>query len=141
MRQAHSCDDLETLFDVARTRNDEFLPPLDDEEVMKIAESAWSYTATGQNWFNHTGAWLPTAEVNDLIALNPDALFLLMYLRANNGPQAPFMVANGLKDTFGWSRQRLAKARGWLEERGYLAKVRDANSWEGAAHYRWRSLK
>jgi hypothetical protein len=142
MRQAHCyCDDFDALLDVARTRNENCLPQLDDEEVVKIATSAWGYTERGENRFGQTGAWLPTAEVNDLIALNPDALFLLMYLRANNGPRSTFIAANVLKDTFGWSRQRLSKARGWLEERGYLAKVRDADGWNGAALYRWPSPK
>jgi hypothetical protein len=44
MREAHHCDDLERLLDVANTRNTEYLPPLADTEVVKIAKSAWNYT-------------------------------------------------------------------------------------------------
>ena len=39
MRSAHFCDDLERLLEVARTRNAEYLPPLPETEVLKIAKS------------------------------------------------------------------------------------------------------
>lgn len=141
MHSAHHCDDFETLLDVARTRNDEFRPPLGDEEVVKIAKSAWGYTERGENRFGQTGAWLPTAEINSLIDANPDALLLLTVLRGNNGPRSKFMVANGMKDTFGWSRQRMAKARRWLENHGYLVEVEAPDSWSGPALYRWASAR
>jgi hypothetical protein len=35
-------------------------------------------------------------------------LSLLTFLRANQGPESTFMVANGLADTFGWGRLRFA---------------------------------
>jgi hypothetical protein len=141
MRSALWCDDFDALLDAARSQNDNNVPPLQDNEVMKIAKSAWDYTESGRNRFGRTGAWLPTEEVNSLMRENPDALFLLMFLRANNAPKATFMVANGLDDNFGWSRQRLAKARNWLEDNGYLTKVRDASRYQGAALYRWSDPK
>ena len=47
MREAHYCDSFESLLDVARTRNSDFLPPLTDSEVVKITSSAWGYTQRG----------------------------------------------------------------------------------------------
>ena len=42
MRAAHHCDDFDALLDVARTSNASFLPALMDDEVVKIANSAWT---------------------------------------------------------------------------------------------------
>jgi hypothetical protein len=138
MREAHYCDDLESLLDVARTRNEGFLPPMTDAEVLETAKSAWSYTERGENRFGQTGAWLSTAEVNSLIAADPDDLVLLTFLRANNGRRKPFIVANGLADKLGWTRKRLARARRRLE-RSHLQMVKQPSSYHGAALYRWRS--
>ena len=137
MRAAHHCDDLESLIDVARTRNAECLPPLDDAEVVKIAMSAWGYTERGQNRFGQTGAWFPTDEANTMIASDPDAFLLLAFLRANNGPQRAFMVANGLAERLGWTRKRLAGARRRLEQ-SHIMMVRHASEQNGAALYRWK---
>src|SRR5262249_44394084 len=41
LEAARHCDDFDALCDVARTRNSEFLPPLEDDEVMRTAASAW----------------------------------------------------------------------------------------------------
>src|SRR6516164_6162424 len=40
-RAAHHCDDLDQLLDYARTRNEEFGEPIQDAEVVKIAQSVW----------------------------------------------------------------------------------------------------
>ena len=48
MGQAHYCDDLGALVDVARTANANYLPPLRDDEVIKVACSAWGCTERGQ---------------------------------------------------------------------------------------------
>jgi hypothetical protein len=50
MRQAHHCDDLNALLDVARTHNDRAnSPPLPDDEVVRVANSAWDYTVHAAN--------------------------------------------------------------------------------------------
>ena len=38
MRQAHHVDTFDEVLDVARTANDNFLPPMKDAEVIKIAQ-------------------------------------------------------------------------------------------------------
>ena len=119
MRQAHHCDSQDDLLDVARTFNASIAEPLDDEEVVRVARQVWRYTEAGQNRFGQHGAWFPTAEANELIRTDQDALILLTFLRANEKPDATFMIANGLAQTLGWRRQRLAEARARLVEKGY----------------------
>jgi Bifunctional DNA primase/polymerase, N-terminal/Primase C terminal 1 (PriCT-1) len=138
MREAHHCDDFDALLDVARTYNEALLTPLPVTEVVKTAKSAWDKTQVGENWFGQTGVRLSTSEVNHLISGNPDDLVLLAFLQANNGRRKPFMVANGLKDKFGWTRKRLAGARGRLAD-SHLEMVRRPSKHNGPALYRWRS--
>jgi Bifunctional DNA primase/polymerase, N-terminal len=140
MEQAHHCDDLETLFDVARTRNEDCLPLLDDGEVVKIAKSAWGYTIAGQNRFGQTGARIRAAEVTSMAPSNPYAFALLEYLRVHNGPDRTFIVANALAETLGWTRERFVKARDCLEG-SHLEMVRKYSKKNGPAWYRWRRLR
>jgi hypothetical protein len=140
MVQAHHCDDLETLLDVAGTRNEDCLSPLDDEKVVKIAESAWGYTITGQNRFGQTGSRIRAAEVTGMAASNPYAFALLEYLRVHNGPDRTFIVANALAETLGWTRERFVKARDCLEG-SHLEMVRKYSKKNGPAWYRWRRLR
>jgi hypothetical protein len=135
MRQAHHCDDFDALLDVAHTFNENCLPPLEEAEVVKTAKSAWQYTERGQNRFGQHGAFFPIEEVHAMLH-DQDAFFLLAFLRANQGPWATFMCANGLAQTFGWPRVRFASARRRLIELGYLRLVRAAT--RGApAMYQW----
>jgi hypothetical protein len=137
MGQAHYCDDLDTLLDVARTFNERNLsPPLDDKEVIKTANSAWGKTSSGTNRFGKTGAWLSTAEVNLLLPRLPDALVLLTHVRANNRPNRDFMVANGLVALLPMSRVRLARARKALLDLGFLEQRRPARQHQPAL-YQW----
>jgi hypothetical protein len=124
MRAAHHVDDFNALLDVARTFNDNCLPPMEDSEVIAIAQSAWKYTESGKNYFGQHAAWLPREEVNELVSHGPDVLSLLTFLRANQGPDATFMCANGLAETFGWHRIRFANARRRLIELSYLRCIR-----------------
>lgn len=137
MRQAHHCDHLEALLDVARTENFGMTPPMDDAEVVEVATKAWGYTQRGLNRFGQTGAWFSTAEANAMIAGDQDAFLLLAFLRANNGPDRTFMVTSGLAVTFGWTRKRLAAARANLERDGKIFQVRPAGRRIGPALYRW----
>jgi hypothetical protein len=140
MRQAHHCDDFDTLVDCARTFNENCEPPLDDSEVMNVASSAWSYTERGANRFGQHGAWFPMHEITKLLR-DQDAMVLLAFLRAHNGPWATFMCANGLAETFGWPRKRLAAARRRLIELGYIQPVRTASGSGSSglpALFRWK---
>jgi hypothetical protein len=135
MRNAHYVDTFDALLDVARTFNDDCLPPMEDSEVLQTAESAWGYTERGQNRFGQFGAWFPFEEVATWGA-DPDAFYLLAFLRANQGPASMFMCSNGLAEKFGWGRKRLAEARHRLIALGYLNPVRQAGR-GNPAQFRW----
>jgi hypothetical protein len=137
MVEARYCDTFDALLDVARTRNDELLPPLPDGEVVKIAQSAWGYTERGENRFGRPGAWFTADEANYLIKTDHDIFLLLAYLRANNGPKRSFWIANGLEHEIGIPRKRLSAARKRLVEGGYVKLVRTASKQSGPALYQW----
>jgi hypothetical protein len=136
MREAYHVDDFQQLLDRVETLNQEYAEPMQRAEVTKIAVSAWQKTELGDNWFGQFGVRFPTWEVNELIKTSPDDYLLLSYLRANNKPDATFWVTNGMAETFGWSRQRLAAARRSLLRRGYFWRLRHATNNEPAL-YRW----
>jgi Bifunctional DNA primase/polymerase, N-terminal/Primase C terminal 1 (PriCT-1) len=125
MRRARSCDTLDALLDFARTSSQRFEYAIEQEEIMKIVQSAWDYTQDGTNRFGSHGAWLAVEELNRLMQ-EQDAFFLLAFLRTHNGPWANFMCANGLAEKFGWDRRRLAAARHRLIALGYIRAVRQA---------------
>jgi Bifunctional DNA primase/polymerase, N-terminal/Primase C terminal 1 (PriCT-1) len=135
MRQAHGCTTFDDLLAFARETNAIYSPPLEEMEVMNVAKSAWDYTERGQNRFGQHGAWFPVDEVAAMLP-HQDALVLLTFLRAQEGPQATFMIANALAEKFGWPRQRLAAARRCLIELGYVEQIRRATTGL-AALFRW----
>jgi hypothetical protein len=136
MRGAHHVDDFDQLLDYARTQNEQFDQPLDDKEAVNVAISAWGYTTRGENRFGQHGAWFPTDEINRFITTDQDAFLLLTFLRANNGPDRTFWIANGLADTFGWTVKRLAAARNHLVRGEYVRRLRHAADGSPAL-YRW----
>jgi Bifunctional DNA primase/polymerase, N-terminal/Primase C terminal 1 (PriCT-1) len=136
LQQARHCDDLDALLDVARTRNANLFPPLEDEEVMRVAQSAWSYEERGLNRCGQYGFWSPLNQVVEFLG-DPDAFYLLAFLRAHNGPWSHFMCANGLAEKFGWDRRRLAAARTRLIEAGHIKYVRYAGKGQPAM-FTWK---
>ena len=129
MRTAKSCSSREQLERHVIAFNEHCEPPMEGRVVMKVCESAWSKTQSGQNWFGQHGAYIPIEEVLAMVCngqRDQDALVLLAFLRANQGPWSTFMVANGLAETFGWTRKRLAAVRRNLIQMGYIAAVRQA---------------
>jgi hypothetical protein len=138
MKAAHHVDDFDALLDVARTFNDNCLPPMEDNEVISTAHSAWNYTARGLNRFGQHGAWFTTDQTNWLIDYDQDAALLVWFLKANQKPDSTFVVANGLADRLGWTRKRLANARKLARELGIIVCVCEARQ-QRAAQYRWGS--
>jgi hypothetical protein len=135
MRQAHGCTSFDDQLAFARETNASYSPPLEEMEVMNVAKSAWDYTERGQNRFGQHGAWFPVDEVAAMLPYQ-DGFVLLAFLRAQEGPQATFMIANALAEKFGWPRQRLAAARRCLIELGYVEQIRRATTGR-AALFRW----
>jgi hypothetical protein len=138
MRTARRCDNLDQLLEYARQFNAQVSDPLHENETVKTAASAWDYEQRGLNRFGgQFGAWFPIEEIESLVReRDPDTLLLLAYLRANNGPWADFMIADGLAKTFGWGRNRLSDARNRLLERGDVILFRPKGR-RSPALYQW----
>jgi hypothetical protein len=137
MRTAHRCDDFDALLDVARSRNSEFWPPLEDDEVAKTAYSAWGYTAAGKNRFGRPGVFFDARQANELIRDDLDLYVLLSFLRANNKPDGEFMATNkGLAEVFHWGPKRVAAARRRMIATGHAIQTRTARP-QKPALYRW----
>jgi Bifunctional DNA primase/polymerase, N-terminal/Primase C terminal 1 (PriCT-1) len=136
-REARHVDDFETLLDVGRTRNSEFAEPLDDGEVVKVAASVWKMHCEGRNRFGRYGAYHSLETVDQLATTNPDALALLSVLKANNGPNNIFPIANAIVNSkIALGRHRFAKARKDLIE-AHLVQQVSPNTRNHAAQYRW----
>jgi hypothetical protein len=140
MRQAHHCDELDDLVDVARTYNSmQVESPLDDAEVIKTAASAWGYTIRGENLFGQGGGVLiPHSDIDGLMQESPDAFILESWLRRHHWGR-DFVISNDMAPTMpegGWTRKRLAKARHELEHRNRIQLVHPS-SYRSPARYRW----
>ena len=133
MREAIHCDTFDAVLDVARTRNDECDPVLDDAEVVKVATSAWGYTEKGSNFTGGKGAViLFREEIEDLCKRYPgDPFFFSLRLRLEHSARVergetfalstPGMEQAGTFD--GWSRQNLRTAIKNAIRDGFLKKV------------------
>jgi hypothetical protein len=143
MEQARHCDDLDALLDVARSANADFDPPLPDDEVVKLARSAWSITERGENRFGDGRHVLITHdEVDRLLSADPDAFLLLSVLRRHHWAR-DFVLANAMARQMpggGWTEKRLARARRSLEAAGKIQLLRSAGKHRGPALYRLRSV-
>ena len=136
-REAHHVDDFETLLDVGGTRNSEFAEPLDEREVVKVAASVWKMHCEGRNRFGRYGAYHSLEIVDQLATTNPDALALLSVLKANNGPNNIFPIANAMANSkIALGRHRFVKARETLIQAGLVQQI-SPNTRNHAAQYRW----
>ena len=76
-------------------------------------------------------------EADELMATDPDAFLLLSFARNHNGPDATFMLANGLEERLpSLTRKRISAARTRLTGR-YWEMVRRTSKDGGPALYRW----
>jgi len=136
-RRAHHADDFDQLLDYARTQNECCAEPMTDAEVTKIVSNVWKMQCEGRNRFGQFGAYVPLAVVNELALANPDALALLNVLKANNGPNSIFPIANAMAETvisLGW--RRFAQARKAIIGLGLVKQV-SAQTQRKPAMYRW----
>jgi hypothetical protein len=140
MREAHHCDDVDDLLDVARTANADCLPPLADGEIVKLARSAWDYTERGKNRVGRQHVRLSFEVVDHLLAIDPDAYLLLTLLLRHHEDRDQFFVANAMAESMppdGWAVKRFRASRERLLLEGFIVRVRSASSVYGAAVYAW----
>jgi hypothetical protein len=123
LRAARHCDEFDALCDVARTRNSEFSPPLEDGEVMSVAASAWRYEVVGRNY---SGGRCAVFSVADVMPLMPDPYVaaLIVWAKASFKPDGKFWIADGLAEEFGWSVYELRQTRRSAIEMGLIRLIR-----------------
>ena len=140
MRNARSCDDLNALLDVARTRNAEFSQPLPDCEVMKTAKSAWGYTERDENWFGSgRRVAFPHTTVDRLAAQDPYAYALLSVLKRYHGGRDQFALAKEMANKLGWSLPAFKTARKRLEDDGEIRCIsRGGRGAHDPPQYGWK---
>lgn len=104
LKNAPSCDSLETLIDVISTRNRELPTPLEEGEVLKIAKNAWGYQQRGENWLEDRKprVYVP-AEVLDRAQGDGDAVLLWITLRRYH------FEASSKRSTFAIAAETMAK--------------------------------
>ena len=138
-RGAHNCDDFEQLLDYARTRNAELGEPMSDTEVVKISKSVWKMQREGRNRFGQFGAYVPL-NLSRKLAQTPDAYALYGVLKAENGPNNIFPIANAMAETvIGLRRYRLANARKIIIGLGLVEEVSPQTRHKPAL-YRWPKI-
>jgi hypothetical protein len=102
------------------------MPPIeDDKRIVDIATSAWKYTVEGKNQFGRSCSMLSLSQASVNALVSDRALFALIgWLKVANGPNAEFLVANGLCTHLGWPVKQLQHTRRRAIEGGWLVKVR-----------------
>jgi hypothetical protein len=129
------CDNLDQLIDAAKTYRDdrfELLPPVPDAEVVKTCNSVWRYQG-GRRKIMHRIVERPQFEA---LAADPEILGVFAYLAAENGPDAEFMIADGLAQSRGWPRRLVPNARKRMLELGLIEPLGRRGK-TGPYLYRW----
>ena len=132
LHNVRACDDLDTLVDVLRTRNLEFMPPLGDDEVLKVARSAWKLEQEGRNWLGQEARAVHSRSQTLAILSRPhgaDALALDTVLQQCHGARnEPFRLVTKAMERdqviLGWTWRRYQRAIDTLLDLGRLRHVR-----------------
>jgi hypothetical protein len=133
-RTVSYCDDQDQLLDAARTwADDQFVTPLPAAEIVKTVNSVWNYRGGRKQIMQH----IVEAPVYGALIANTDALALFAYLSAENGPDAEFMIADGLGEARNWPRRFVPAARRALLAMGVIECIRPRGNGTPAL-YRWR---
>jgi len=93
----------------------------------------WKMTIEGRNRFGQYGAWWSVNDVDRLVA-DPHLCTLLSWLKAHNGPGRQFLVADGLRNKFGWPRRQLTKARQRAIDGGWIVQASAPRRGHAAAY-------
>jgi hypothetical protein len=151
LRVAGKVDSLDDLLDFARTLNDDYLPPLDDGEVVTVSRNAWNYQTSGNNWCGRTSrAAMEGERVKRLVAMNRDgggdAIALCMLLKSIfSAPGITFPLATKAMEQAqtmpGWSWKRYRRAIEVLLAEGILELTKRGGNGPGnPSKYRFAGL-
>lgn len=144
-REARSLPpNLEAFIARAHELNQQFGEPMIDRRVINTARSVFGYFEKGELRTGEHGAWFRKGQVDDLVR-DPHLFALIGWLKATNGPNAEFWIANGLATVhLDWPIGQLRDARqraiqqGWLELISPAAKGRNAlYRWGPTAKHSW----
>jgi Bifunctional DNA primase/polymerase, N-terminal/Primase C terminal 1 (PriCT-1) len=127
---------LESFLNWAHDCNAKFGEPMLDSEVVRIAKSVFKYVESGQLRTGRHGALFERLQAQNL-ARDPYFFALLAWLKAENGPNSEFLVADSLNVAYlKWSRERFCRARRRAIDDGWIVQIR--KPFPGcAALYRW----
>jgi Bifunctional DNA primase/polymerase, N-terminal len=133
----HLPPNLDAFINRARELNQSFGEPMIDSRVVNTAKSVFGYLETGTLRTGEHGAWFKRPQAQEL-AKDPYLAALLMWLKAENGPDAEFWVADGLAEPkyLDWPRERLQRARRRAIDDGWIVQIRKPVR-RVAALYRW----
>jgi hypothetical protein len=129
LRQARHCDDLDSLIDAIATINGGLPESLTENEIVRLAASAWEYEATGRNWVGDQPRAVLVADTVKQLSMapnGPDALVLLSNLLVAHGARRkrgePFAISPRAMSgsVLCWGRNRIRNARQTLIELGFL---------------------
>ena len=102
---------LDAFIERAGAFNQTFETPMGESEVGKIARSVFNYVETGRLRTGEHGAWFRKEQIDRLVR-DPPLFALIGWLKAANGPDAKFWIANGLAEKhLGWSEKQLRPVR------------------------------
>ena len=108
---------------------------MEEARVVSTAQSVWKMQNEGRNRFGQHGAWVPL-QLSRRLAPHPNAYTLYGVLRAENGPNSIFPIANGMAESVGQRRHSFSKARKLLIELKLVQQV-SPQTQHRPAMYRW----
>jgi hypothetical protein len=127
---------LQAFIDRGRELNQLFGEPMTDSRVINTAKSVFRYVEKGELRTGEHGAWFQRPQVQAL-AREPYLFALIGWLKAQNGPEAEFWIANGLAAAhLGWPTDQLREARNRAKELGWIEMIAQAAKGRNAL-YRW----
>jgi hypothetical protein len=127
---------LQAFVDRARELNRLFGEAMIDSRVINAAKSVFRYVETGELRTGEHGAWFRKPQVDSLVS-DPYLFALIAWLKAQNGPDSEFWIANGLADKhLGWSEELLRKTRRRARDLGWIKLIARAVKGRNAL-YRW----
>ena len=129
---------LEAFIDFARKENTKCDQVMNDNEVIQTATSVFKYRMNGTlRPRQHGGVWFPPAAAPaQMIQDNLPLFGLIGWLKAMNGPDAEFWVADGLASILGWSLRKLWKTRQDALDGGWIVHIAPPAPGR-PARYRW----